>query len=322
MTAAGMTDGSAFAASPRPGVAGTPFGVLALQTRKQEGLRAMKLVLVLNSLSGHFVRGDADGLAELLSAHPAVHQAWPLDETLDARIGRAMEDGADAIAVGGGDGTIRSVAEVLYRRRSQMALLPLPLGTANLLTHRLYSGRTAEELLDAAVAATPRPFLPGLVNNRLFLVAAALGFPSIVARARERLRNVDGLPPLPSVSRRLGASLGHAFRPRIRYRHEGDASGPARASGLYIDLDLSDETHMRYIAVNWRHLGDVVRSGFSILSGTQEARARGQAGETCWIVAHSRKPLPAMVDGEPVFLPRHVRIRRASQPIRILDWPQ
>ena len=97
---------------------------------------------------------------------------------------------------------------------------------------------------------------------------------------------------------------------------------PCRTSGLYIDLDLSEDDTMRYISVNWRKLGDVVLSGFSILANSQAADAPGQAGAARWIAAYSRKPLPAMIDGEPVFLPAQVRIRRASRPLTILDWNQ
>ena len=282
----------------------------------------MKLALVLNDKSGQFVRGDADNLAQTLKDHPAVDAVWRLDDELDGRIARAADDGFDVIAIAGGDGTIRGVADTAYRKRSRVALLPLPLGTANLLVQRLYGSRSAKDLLDTAADSRTREIRPGLANTNLFLVAAALGFPSLVARTRERLRDADGVPHLPSLSRRIGASIGHAFRPRIRYRHDARAMQPCRTSGLYIDLDLSEDEAMRYVSVNWRKLGDVVLSGLSILANSQAANAPGQAGTARWIAAYSRKPLPAMIDGEPVFLPAHVRIRRASRPLTIVDWDQ
>ena len=282
----------------------------------------MKLALVLNDKSGQFVRGDADNLAQTLKDHPAVDAVWRLDDELDGRIARAADDGFDVIAIAGGDGTIRGVADTAYRERSRVALLPLPLGTANLLVQRLYGSRSAKDLLDTAAESRTRDIRPGLANTNLFLVAAALGFPSLVARTRERLRDADGVPHLSSLSRRIGASIGHAFRPRIRYRHDARAMQPCRTSGLYIDLDLSEDEAMRYVSVNWRRLGDVVLSGLSILANSQAANAPGQAGTARWIAAYSRKPLPAMIDGEPVFLPAHVRIRRASRPLTIVDWDQ
>lgn len=190
-----------------------------------------------------------------------------------------------------------------------------------MLAHRLYGHRDAGDLLDNAATARPRPFRPGLVGEDIFLVAAALGFPSTVARAREVIREADGLPPLPSISRRVAAAIRHAFRPRIRYRPDGEDGGYRRASGIYIDLQ-ADEQDMPYIAVNWRNIGDVAWAGFTLLTDIHDGERPGVAGRTGRIEARSRKQIAVMLDGEPVYMPDTLTLRRSDTPIQFLDWTE
>ena len=282
----------------------------------------VQLALVINRTSGRFVRGDDEALAEPLTRHAAIADVWEFGEDdMEARIASAREKGYDGIAIAGGDGTIQAVACMAHRNGAECPLLPLPLGTANMLAHRLYGHRSAESLLDAADTAGAEPFRPGLIGDEIFLVAAALGFPSTVARARELVRDADGMPPLPSLTRRVTAAARHAFRPRIRYRLGGENDEQKRASGIYIDLD-GDEDDMAYIAVNWRHIGDVAWAGFTLLTDIHDGERPGVHGRTERIAARSRKPLPVMLDGEPVFMPRQITIERSNQPIHFLNWPE
>jgi diacylglycerol kinase family enzyme len=282
----------------------------------------VRLALVINRTSGRFVRGNDEALARRLTEHPAVADVWDFDvDTIGDRIAAAQDDGYDGIAIAGGDGTIQAVACLAHRTGADCPLLPLPLGTANLLTRRLYGNRSAEDLLDSADTASPQPFRPGLVGEEIFLVAAALGFPSTVARAREVLREADGMPALPSFGRRVAAATRHAFRPRIRYTLDADDEDLKRASGVYVDLD-SDDGDMAFIAVHWRNIGDVAWAGFTLLTDIHDGERPGVSGRTTRLDARSRKPIPVMLDGEPVFMPRHVTIERSDEPIRFLNWTE
>ncbi len=268
----------------------------------------------MNTASGRFARGDADALTQSVTGHAAVETVWSLDEINPQRIAEACGKGIKGLAIAGGDGTIRSVAEQVRSSGADCHLLPLPFGTANLLVKRLYGSRDAADLLDAAPGAGSRSFRPGLLNGSLFLVAAALGFPSTIARARERMREFDGPPPLPSFSKRLAASVRQAFSPGIHYRT--DTSGPRRkrASGIYADLGEMDAGTMRFIAVKWREMGDIARMGWDFLSDPDGF----PAGEVNRIEARSRKPLAAMIDGEPVYTDAGVTITRAEETLHFL----
>jgi diacylglycerol kinase family enzyme len=274
-----------------------------------------RLALIVNTASGRFVRGDSAALIRSIENHDTVETVWPLDETRPERISEAFGEGINGLAIAGGDGTIRSVAEMVLSSKTDCPLLPLPFGTANILVKRLYGNRDAVDLLDQAATARPRPFRPGLMNGSVFLVAAALGFPSTMARARERLREFDGPPPLLSFSKRLAASARQAFSPSIHYQTDTSGRGRKRASGIYLDLADPDAETLRFIAVKWREMGDVARMGWAFLSDPD----RLPTGNIRHIRASARKPMAAMLDGEPIYTAAKVDIRRADHSLQFLS---
>ncbi len=272
------------------------------------------LTLVINRASGTFERSDGDALQQSLERHPAVGEVWPLDDGLADRI----RDGKpEAIAIAGGDGTICAVTDLVWQSEDDIALLPLPLGTANLLVKRLYGDQDAIALLDKAASAPVRPVRPGLAGDTPFLVAAALGFPTTLARAREKLRDPDGPLPFPSFSRRVWASLQQAFKPRMRYRTDNTKPGYQRASGLYLDLDALDGDDFSLVQLHWRELRDMALTGLSLF-GTDTGRPE-PLSRTHELIATARKPLAVMLDGEPSFIPGPLTFRRADRPLTFLD---
>jgi diacylglycerol kinase family enzyme len=101
------------------------------------------------------------------------------DEIADAA-GR----GAAIVAVGGGDGSIRTAAEVLAG--SETVLAPLPLGTLNHFARRLGLGELKEAV--EAIASRRVVLVPlGVVDDRVFLNTATFGLYAEVVRRREQL---------------------------------------------------------------------------------------------------------------------------------------
>src|SRR5690606_10276116 len=91
-------------------------------------------------------------------------------EQIPEAAGRAAESAKagkiDAVAVGGGDGTIRSVAEVLAD--TGIALGILPLGTRNHFAKELGIA-DLETAADAIAGGRTAPVDAGEVNGRLFI---------------------------------------------------------------------------------------------------------------------------------------------------------
>ncbi len=88
------------------------------------------------------------------------------------------------VVVAGGDGTINTVANAAYSADCNLGIIPL--GTFN------YTGRTygipadPGEATAMLLSSTPRDIQAGLVNDRLFLVNAGLGFHSHLLVQREK----------------------------------------------------------------------------------------------------------------------------------------
>ncbi|WP_323762558.1 diacylglycerol/lipid kinase family protein [Maricaulis sp.] len=284
-----------------------------------------RIAIVMNPRSGTLAR-SGDGLVEALRDHPSVCRIDDLVEGGDGALTAAMDSEADAIAIAGGDGTIRAVTEQALDANCRLPLIPLPLGTANLLPRALYGDRDALTILDEVDGYDRHDLAAGSLDGNLFLIAAAIGFPTALARARESLRDDSRRHPLSGALRGTAAALGQAFRPRLSCRFDGrKVSG--RASGLYVTLatdplheTLTDTPDARFAAVltSWRHIGDMAAAPVDTLTRTDnpDARTRPACFDTAEI--RSRKPLAAMVDGEPLTLGRLARITRLPDPVTVL----
>ena len=92
----------------------------------------MRVTLIHNPGAGDDEQPDGDALQKLLcSAGHAVRYVPARDKTWAA----ALDEPADVVAVAGGDGTVGNVAKKLVGRN--LALAPLPLGTANNISKTL-----------------------------------------------------------------------------------------------------------------------------------------------------------------------------------------
>ncbi|GLO15595.1 putative lipid kinase YegS-like protein [Pseudomonas putida] len=137
---------------------------------------------------------------ELRSAvHDLRESGWPLDvrvtwEGGDAQrlVGEALAAGYTHIVAGGGDGTLRDVAEAMGQASAQASLALLPLGTAN-----DFAKAAGVPLAPAAALAllnTPAQAIDlGQAGDQLFLNMATGGFGSqVTANTSEDLKKVLG----------------------------------------------------------------------------------------------------------------------------------
>ncbi|MGC4193118.1 MAG: diacylglycerol kinase family protein [Thermomicrobiales bacterium] len=98
-----------------------------------------RVVAILNPIKTGYTEAKAHLIVECTEA------GWPLPIFLDTTMddpGRgqalaALERGADVVVAGGGDGTMREVAEVLVQQGGSTPLGIVPLGTGNLLARNL-----------------------------------------------------------------------------------------------------------------------------------------------------------------------------------------
>ncbi len=105
---------------------------------------------------------------------------------------------ADIIVVGGGDGTIASVAGQLAG--SDIALAVLPLGTMNMVSQAAGFTQTLEDAIHEIAVGEAQAVDVGRVNGRAFLHQVSFGIQPRVVRIREKIAIRRG-PPRSSAAR-------------------------------------------------------------------------------------------------------------------------
>ncbi|MGX1173895.1 MULTISPECIES: lipid kinase YegS [Pseudomonas] len=121
----------------------------------------------------------------------AVRLTW---EAGDAQrcVDEALDAGYTRLIAGGGDGTLRDIAEAIVHKSSDASLVLLPLGTANDFARAAgvpLEPAQALDLLDVA----PQTVDVGEVSGRIFLNMATGGFGSqVTANTSEDLKKVLG----------------------------------------------------------------------------------------------------------------------------------
>lgn len=133
----------------------------------------MKALVLLNRGGGRVASegpGLVDELRAALARHGVESQVRVVDGGELAALARDGRDGHDAVVVGGGDGSVASVAAVLAGQRVPLGVLPF--GTLNHFARDL--GIPSE--LDAAVATIAagrtRAVDVAEVNGRVFVTTA------------------------------------------------------------------------------------------------------------------------------------------------------
>jgi diacylglycerol kinase family enzyme len=161
----------------------------------------MRVALVLNGAAGALLGRTPEATAARLGqilveagaeARVAVAEGPALCRALDA----AIASDAEAILVGGGDGTIIAAAERLLPESRGGAGRPLgilPMGTANLLARDLGIPLSPEAALPALLAGATRRIDVALVNDRVFLNSSLPGIAPRMVLQRERMRHSRGL---------------------------------------------------------------------------------------------------------------------------------
>ena len=149
----------------------------------------MRVAVVLNRSSGSMIGRDeaeaevarhleAAGLdAVLIPDHP---------DGLLARLDDALAHGADAVVVGGGDGSIAAAGAKLMGTGKALGILPL--GTMNMLAKDLGIPLELGAAADALAHGTIREIDVAEVNGHVYLCNSVIGSPSWMGRHREKHR--------------------------------------------------------------------------------------------------------------------------------------
>jgi diacylglycerol kinase family enzyme len=155
----------------------------------------LRVAALLNASAGTVERQGDGTLRDVLAASFAKHgiaatlEFLPGSELKSAaeRARQQVVDGKlDAIVVGGGDGSVRTVASVLAG--SDIPLGVLPLGTLNHFARDLGISFVAEEAVAVIAAGADRAVDVGEINNTIFINNSSIGLYPYLVLGRERRR--------------------------------------------------------------------------------------------------------------------------------------
>ena len=285
--------------------------------------------------------GDSDRLEQVKGAFYEAAGRHQMDvevevrsvtpEDLPTELTRAWdEDRFDAVAVGGGDGTISCGAGAAADVGRVLGVLPL--GTFN---HFARDVGLPVDLVDAAevvLTGTVRSIDVGEVNGRVFVNNSVLGVYPLMVAMRDELRAQRGwgkirAVPLASV-RTLRAFPLHRFdvrgsggfeRPRIRTpfmfvgngRYQADGGRPQREA---LDDGLLGLTLIRAVS-RWGMVVSVVRALFR---GTKGTRGLDEADLAEVTISSRASRLRVAVDGEITWMRPPLRFRVRPGELRVL----
>jgi diacylglycerol kinase family enzyme len=287
----------------------------------EPGPRLRRIEIIANEHSGSVgvgaaARAQAIALELGLGLEVTARAVAPQD--LRAQLQAAVAAGPDLLVVIAGDGTANMAATLCGPDGPLLA--PLAGGTMNMLPRALYGQRDWGSALRAILEdGAVMPVAGGQVNGNAFHVAAIFGNPTLWAAAREAIR--EG---------KLGQALDRAiyawrraFRSKLHFSLDDGLHGRAEALGLLCPLvsrAISDDTPaLEAAAVNPPGMVGILRLGLETMVLPFLGPLFGDGADwrhnpyvrtgTCRQGHVSgRRRVHAILDGEPMRLPKYVRI--------------
>jgi YegS/Rv2252/BmrU family lipid kinase len=194
----------------------------------------MKVLVVANPAAGSG-RGRArtDEVVRRLEARGHAVERYATRRAGDARRRVAEAEGAvDCVVAAGGDGTLNEVVNGLVDP-SRTPLVPLALGTANMLAGALGIPRDPDAFVRVVEGGCLRHVDLGLVGGARFLGVAGVGFDALVTEAVRATRR--GTLGYPGYALPILRTLARYTPPRLRVRLDG---GAPEACGFVIVAKL------------------------------------------------------------------------------------
>jgi len=247
----------------------------------------------------------------------------------------AVEQGADVVMAGGGDGTVRSVAQALAGTGVVMALLPA--GTGNLLARTLGTPMDVPAAVRVALTGDDRPVdvgwvrVDGAPDERLFLVMAGTGFDATVMEATPEALKVrmgtlayviSGLRAMRG--RRIRVSLtfddGAPLRRRTRTILVGN-SGTLLGGLVLMPRATIDDGLLDVVSIAPNGIVGWVAVAIRIITRRRRGHQRVEHWQAHSIVITAELPQPSQLDGDPIGDTRELRIRvqQGALVIRVPD---
>ncbi|MBX8531310.1 lipid kinase YegS [Pseudomonas cichorii] len=241
-------------------------------------------------------------------------QGWDLDVRLtweggDAQrlVTEALAAGHRHIIAGGGDGTVRDIAEALAQARTSSSMVILPLGTANDFARAAGVPLEVADALDL-LYVEPRAVDLGEVGGKLFLNMATGGFGSqVTANTSEDLKKVlggaaylfTGLSRFSELHAAHGELVGPDFHWRGNLLALGIGNGRQAGGGHVLCPEAMVDDGMLDISI-LPAPQEVVGTLKSLLEGGLGIDNMFVRARLPWVELKSAQGLDINLDGEPL----------------------
>jgi diacylglycerol kinase family enzyme len=291
-------------------------------------VRIKRVEVVINHMAGSVGPGADEAMAEIMADHglKATISA-PAPGEISAAVAEALARKPDLLIVLAGDGTA-GLAAGLAGAKGPL-VMPLPGGTMNMLPHALYGRLGWKDALVAALATgVERPVSGGVVlgshngRDHPFYCAAILGAPALWAEAREAIR---ARKPREALRRAIRA-LSLAFKGRLRFQLDGGPKCKAEALTLLCPLisrAMVKDDALEAAALDVHNAIEAFRIGAAaLLPGVDwrdDPTVTSQPVKRA--VAWASGRIPAVLDGEPIRLPKRFEVRFTPVAFRALAPP-
>jgi diacylglycerol kinase family enzyme len=282
-------------------------------------LSKLKVGAVINTSSGGCDSESEQKIFSILTRAGIVEpkvwcgEAQEMERSFAEAAGKKLE----VLIVLGGDGTIRTAAEVCADKGPY--LIPLPGGTMNMLARALYGDVAWEESLKNTLAAPSLKVLSGgRIAGKQFLIAAIVGAPVLLAEPRESMREGNIVDAIEKGS----VAFRKMFETRIQYLISDGMKGEAKAMALICPLiaeQMSDsEQALEAAAVDVESAAEVIGLLSTAAFGKWRDHRNIVLAKTKRVSVQSSKDIPAMLDGEIVNLGKSAEINFVSRALTVL----
>ncbi len=271
------------------------------------------------------VAGAREAIARgFAQSDPPARIEFVSGDAIRAMVDEALSSGAvDTIVVGGGDGTMSSVAGMLTGTGKAMGVLPL--GTMNLFAKALGMPNALEDAVKAIATARRVPIDVGRVNGRVFLHHVSLGLHPRMARIRERIGYGSRLSKIINSIRAFLLTIRRP--PKLKLDALLDGLGQrVRSPAVLVSNNMFGEGHVPYqdkldegvlgmYVVNTFRKRDIFRLAGGLLTATWQASPHVDIQNGRKVEIRSlrsgwtgRRKILASVDGELEYVKAPLRI--------------
>lgn len=293
----------------------------------------MKIPVILNAAAGTVEQTTNNGKENLQEIFAQagidadINTVAP--EEVIPTLRRILATQPATVLIGGGDGTIRTAAEVLVG--TDVCLGVLPLGTLNHFAKDLNLPGDWRAAIPALAKAQIAAVDVGEVNGRLFLNNCSIGAYAETVRRRDALRRRDGTGKWRAMARAMYETFRRFPRFQLRIEREGtrvDVNTPLllvgnnRYSGHVLDASLRprlDEGRLWiYTARVHRHLEALRLALQTLVRGLEAADSLDAQEATAFTIVGGSGRLPVALDGEAIDLPGPLHFRIRPHALRVL----